>query len=985
MYSTINASITITNCLACPANAVSPDGSDSVFDCRCNLGYRGPDGENCTACLPGSYKDVIGPSNCTLCPANTYNPDENATDASYCRQCSEHMISPRGSGVVVACICDRGYTGEDGTNCTACVMGKYKDTQGDAACTDCGIGKYLDYTAASNETECKSCVNHHEFSNTAATGSADVTDCRCVPGYFGYNGIRCRACPEGTYKEVLGPGPCDTCPLAQTSPEASNASSACECSPGYARDGANCTACPEDTYREAGQPPTACSSCPENTTSPPASGLLYDCVCKRGYIGWDGAACQPCPAGTYKPVLGSDVCRPCVNYSLSPEGSSFPEECVCLPGFEGTGDTSCQDVDECTQSVHDCSSNAICGNTFGSFQCTCKQFFWGDGTACQPATFVFVFTGHVDMRVLWFQGNASIYTSCVAQAANLQVSFVELFDYYLQRDFDVEVDVGGLVTVNKINATKAVWRIHTIPENETDVEASLLNSSVLDACITSKGLPILLSTSLQKYECGDAVVDETEECDDGNALDDDGCSSICRYEQPKGYTCVNGNVSLGQNSTTVCTDVDECDIFSDVVLHNCDNMSSCINTVGSFRCVCVAGFVGDGTAGNCKDDYENYHGLQPNAVFAPKPDAVLMGTGRTLGFAVAVLGQLILASDRDAAKAYLFQRESFGYLEGVSGRFPSRPTFTLLPSSDARGVFGISVGLARRHAVVGSSDNRVYVYNRFNNRSWPTLPSVVLTRSERFFGSTVATTDDEIVVGAYGAGRAFIFRRNARGVWNSTPAATLRPGSVFDVLFGHGVAMTENQTVVASLPTGKAYVYMKHSNGSWPELPNGRLDVLVGTSVVVGSAISISENHIFIGVPDIDTVYIFTKRASGDWPDKPTQVLTIEDGQFGSSVANTDLFAIVGALGSNAAYVYKNLTNGTWVLMQRITEVGYASSSLGYSVAMQNHDIVLGSHQVSPCFFRRAALTHTHTHTYTHAHIHLFGMPVLQEFSHLSS
>ena len=41
------------------------------------------------------------------------------------------------------------------------------------------------------------------------------------------------------------------------------------------------------------------------------------------------------------------------------------------------------DVNECAMaSTNDCSANAYCQNTLGSFTCTCKSGFTGDGKTC---------------------------------------------------------------------------------------------------------------------------------------------------------------------------------------------------------------------------------------------------------------------------------------------------------------------------------------------------------------------------------------------------------------------------------------------------------------------------------------------------------------------------------------------------------------------------------------------------------------------------
>jgi hypothetical protein len=58
--------------------------------------------------------------------------------------------------------------------------------------------------------------------------------------------------------------------------------------------------------------------------------------------------------------------------------------CSCKPGFAGNGIT-CADIDECALGTANCDANATCNNTQGSFTCSCKAGFTGDGVTCACA------------------------------------------------------------------------------------------------------------------------------------------------------------------------------------------------------------------------------------------------------------------------------------------------------------------------------------------------------------------------------------------------------------------------------------------------------------------------------------------------------------------------------------------------------------------------------------------------------------------------
>jgi len=45
------------------------------------------------------------------------------------------------------------------------------------------------------------------------------------------------------------------------------------------------------------------------------------------------------------------------------------------------------DINECATGTHNCSDYAVCNNTKGGHNCTCKKGFIGDGVNCTGNTF----------------------------------------------------------------------------------------------------------------------------------------------------------------------------------------------------------------------------------------------------------------------------------------------------------------------------------------------------------------------------------------------------------------------------------------------------------------------------------------------------------------------------------------------------------------------------------------------------------------------
>ncbi|XP_078383744.1 uncharacterized protein LOC144666222 [Oculina patagonica] len=117
----------------------------------------------------------------------------------------------------------------------------------------------------------------------------------------------------------------------------------------------------------------------------PNSGKNEDCVhtlgAQQGY-GWDDVPCNRCYNFTCFKVIDECVTNyhSCdVNAICQNTVGSY--NCTCKAGFYGNG-RKCFDVDECKTKSHSCDVNAVCNNTKGGHNCTCKGGYTGDGKNC---------------------------------------------------------------------------------------------------------------------------------------------------------------------------------------------------------------------------------------------------------------------------------------------------------------------------------------------------------------------------------------------------------------------------------------------------------------------------------------------------------------------------------------------------------------------------------------------------------------------------
>ena len=119
-----------------------------------------------------------------------------------------------------------------------------------------------------------------------------------------------------------------------------------------------------------------------------------NCNCKTG---WAGKSCydsceinviggcvssQLVCSSSKEKCFCSNMSKACAKNAYLTCGNYSLPDCVCKSGYQGNGFLNCTDVDECANAHSLCHKYADCINTEGSFECSCRVGYVGDGVLC---------------------------------------------------------------------------------------------------------------------------------------------------------------------------------------------------------------------------------------------------------------------------------------------------------------------------------------------------------------------------------------------------------------------------------------------------------------------------------------------------------------------------------------------------------------------------------------------------------------------------
>ena len=193
-------------CEKCPQFSFSEVGSSSRTQCECIRGYI--DLENANV----QVVELVDILESPYFKESTYLHTLNCTNINECdvleefrHNCHADAECQDTQGSFI-CLCNAGYTGLDGTHCTACPEETYKTASGSDACTHCPPNS----TSVVASTSLLNCGCHPGEEMSLESGRCED----CQHGHYSLGGLEsCRKCPRATYSNAVGVDVCESCPL----------------------------------------------------------------------------------------------------------------------------------------------------------------------------------------------------------------------------------------------------------------------------------------------------------------------------------------------------------------------------------------------------------------------------------------------------------------------------------------------------------------------------------------------------------------------------------------------------------------------------------------------------------------------------------------------------------------------------------------------------------------------------------------------------
>lgn len=471
--------------------------------------------------------------------------------------------------------------------------------------TVCGLNSYC---ADINNIDTCLCKKGYEFITNSNTSCSDIKECSRVPrpcsqvctemdgtyacscnqsGFkLDVDNSTCIECDEGKYgKDCLAT--CN-CSYAMGNTKACNkANGFCQCNAGW--NGSTCNVNINECF-------TLDTPCPSNSACLDLQGS-YECICSLGYFKTSSGTCEACDHLHYGVecvhncsciAANTDICDPATG------------ACVCLSGWEGA--TCNLNKNECIHTPGICNDTLkTCTDTVGSYACNCINGYTKQiGDVCTD-----------DNECLL--GTHNCLQQCVNKPGTYSCACSQGFTGTYNNCTDI-LECSRIPSPCSQKCTEMVGS-YSCSCNVTGYKLDLDKSTCVECTEGTFG-----DGCLQNCVCANAFgntkacnkINGSCECNKGwsgadCSIANDECimkSVLC----PLNSVCVNShgsyacicNPGFTKTNNGSCEDTDECLLRT----HNCTQ--KCINMPGTFECACNLGF--SGTGNNCTGCLNNTYG-----------------------------------------------------------------------------------------------------------------------------------------------------------------------------------------------------------------------------------------------------------------------------------------------------------------------------------------------------------------------------------------
>ena len=337
------------------------------------------------------------------------------------------------------------------------------------------------------------------------------------------------------------------------------------------------------------------------------------------------------------------------------------------------------------------------------------------------------------------------------------------------------------------------------------------------------------------------------------------------------------------------------------------------------------------------------------------------GVGVALNSAYALIGADGVTTNRGTAYLYNLSTGTWTNLAATSGQ-----PITGLGSN---AYFGESVALNNSYALIAeptsSSVSNAFLYN-LSTGAWTNLGTTAgevlsVLASATSTNVHVALNDFYALIGEKNASDAYLYNLSS-GAWTNLGATSGVPLQSSGAAFGSSVALNDTYALIGApgqlSGTGDAYLYNITTPG-WTDLaPEGQPITALSSTAKFGSSVALTDSYALIGASGVSSqgdAYLYN-LTNGAWTDLATTggqpVTALSTGSnFGASVALSSAYALIGAYGvassQGDAYLY-NLSTGAWTDLattasQPITALA-SSSNFGFSVALNSTYALIGAY-----------------------------------------